>query len=467
MAMKVQKLIIPFLLMVLCQFKSSSQDLNQALRYIKVGNTLREAKQFSESESYLMKGKTIVENLKNTYWTAVVNENIGLLNRDKQDFNNANFYFRKALGLYKVVGSTTSAMVINQILSGINNVTNDVYAGIEIASKGVKLSIIEVKYSPSGESQYSIVKADDITTNAIEATETAFDATVKAAKSYLDTLTIRRKIPLDHILVKGSSGLSNGLKNMGDNKLEKLQTRLQTALNKPVEFITSAKEAELTIRGTLPRSEWTQITMLDIGSGNTKGGYFNETEFKYIDMLGVSTFTQRIEKGKKNKSFADACKSIYEDEIKDDLVRSQFAQLPAYQTRNKCYFMGGIVFALTTYLHPGQFNNKQVAFTYNEVKRFRDMAIGDYAKLTNPNLSDIDDEKLFKKVQQSVKKLREETFNQNQLIAGATLLLGMMEEIRKNDSNKTFAFHRDGYIGWISGVIHDEIEERYKKSKEN
>lgn len=465
--MKLQKLIILFLFMVLCQFKSSCQDLYQALRYIKVGNTLRETKQFSESESYLMKGKTIVENLKNTYWTAVVNENLGLLNRDKQDFNNATLYLKKALGLYKIVGSATSALVISQILSGINNVTNDVYAGIEIASKGVKLSIIEVKYSPTGEIIYSVLKADDVTTNAIEGTDIAFDLTIKTAKTYLDTLSLRRKIPADHIFIVGSSGLSNGLKNMGDNKLGKLQTRLQAELNQPITFITSSKEAELTIRGTLPSSEWNQITVLDIGSGNTKGGYYNDSEFKYIDMLGVSTFTQRIEKAKGNKSFADVCKTIYDDEIKDDLVRSQFAQLPAYQTRNKCYLMGGIVYALTTYLHPGQFNDKQVTFTYNEAKRFRDMAVSDYAKLTNPILTDIDDEKLSKKVQKSIKKLKDETFNQNQLIAGSTLLLGMMEEIKKSDSNKTFVFHRDGYIGWISGVIKDAVEEKYRKNKEN
>lgn len=467
---------------LLCLFMSAcrlvAQDISQAQRYIKVGNTLREAKQFSLAEEYLLKGKTAVEKLKNNYWTAVALENLGLLYRDKRDNNQAVMYFRQASKIYQSVGSNTSAKFVTQVVSGIRGEISDLYGGIEIGSKGVKLSLVSVQFTPTGKMKFAIEKSDDIITDAIKGTDESFKATSLAVKVYLDTLLNRRKLAKDHIFIVASSGLGNGLRkiqqeagssdeNLKMNKLkEMIHTTLGTNWGQPVEFINAKTESELTVKGTLEETEWNTTATLDIGSGNTKGGFFVYQNFKYVDFIGTATFTSMVEKEQKSKSFADACKFVMEDNVQSNQISSQIGQHPEFYTRDKIYLLGGIVYAITTYLHPEQIFDTEVPLTYNEVKQFRERAIADYRAVTSPSLTHIDNDKIIAKANKEIAKLREKTFTQNQIIAGSTLLLGIMEELRKQDTAKKFIFNREGYIGWISGYIVTAIENEYKQKKE-
>ncbi|HEY1056846.1 MAG TPA: tetratricopeptide repeat protein [Emticicia sp.] len=469
------------LVFVFAIFNSIAQDLNMALRYIKVGNTLREAKQFTEAERYLSRGREAVEKLNNRYWMAVAYENLGLLSRDKKDVNNALIYLRKSSDIYQSIGSQTSYTVIKQILSGLKNETSDLYGGVEIGSKGVKLSIIAVKYGADGKLQFVVEKADDTITDAVKGTEVAFNATAKAVKMYLDTLLTRRKLPKDHIFVVASSGVSNGLRKLQqdqglnekswDIKKNDLKTKIENEIrslwSQPVEFLNAKTESELTVRGTLPSTEWSTTATLDIGSGNTKGGFYVLDDFKYVDFLGTVTYSQMVEKNQNGKSYADACKAVMEDGVKEYHISSQLGQYPEFYNREKIYLMGGVVFAVTTYLHPEQILNKEVSLTYNEVKQFRERLIDDYAKATTPSLTHMDDKKAVEKANKEITRLREKTFKQNELIAGTTLLLGIMEDLRKEDEAKKFVFNREGYVGWISGYIVKAIEKDLKQKKES
>ncbi|GAB3515476.1 exopolyphosphatase [Emticicia fontis] len=444
-----------------------------------MGNTLREAKQFTEAERYLTRGRETVEKLNNRYWMAVAYENLGLLSRDKKDINNALIYLRRSSDIYQSIGSQTSYTVIKQILSGLKNETSDLYGGIEIGSKGVKLSIIAVKYGADGKLQFVIEKADDTITDAVKGTDEGFSATAKAVKTYLDTLMTRRKLSKDHIFIVASSGVSNGLRKMQEDaksndlnlKINALKAKVENEIrpqwSQPVEFLNAKAESELTVRGTLPSTEWSTTATLDIGSGNTKGGFYVLDDFKYVDFLGTVTFSKMVEKNQNGKSYGEACKTIMDEGVKEQYITSQLGQYPEFYNREKIYVLGGIVFAVTTYLHPEQILNKEVSLTYNEVKQFRERLINDYVKATTPSLTHIDDTKVIEKANKEITKLREKTFKQNELIAGTTLLLGIMEDLRKEDEAKKFVFNREGYVGWISGYIVKAIEKDLKQKKES
>jgi tetratricopeptide (TPR) repeat protein len=474
-----KRILLAFWLFTLIIGSLSAQDLNQAQRFIKVGGTLREARQFAEAERYLMKGKEIVERLNNRYWIAVAYENLGLLNRDRKDNNNALIYLRRANDIYQSIGSQTSYSVIKQILSGFKNETNDTYAGIEIGSKGVKLSIIAVKYATDGKLQFVVEKADDIITDAVKGSEESFTNTARAVKIYLDTLLTRRRISRDHVFIVASSGLSNGLRkiqedlksNELDQKINQLKNKIMgeiaNAWQQPIEFLSPRREAELTVRGTIPNPEWNTTATLDIGSGNTKGGFYVLDEFSFVDFLGTVTFSKMVEKEQVQPiSYGEACKTLMDKSVKKEYISTQLGQFPEFYNREKIFLLGGIVYALTTYLHPEQIFDKEVALTYNEVKNFRDRLINEYAQATTPSLANIDDSKVLEKANKELIKLREKTFKPNELIAGTTLLLGVMEELRKLDSSKKFIFNREGYVGWISGYILNAIEQEYKQKKE-
>ncbi len=65
-------------------------------RYLKLGNTYREAKQFDIALIYLNKGLTLAQNSNNKYWTAVAYEYKGYLYRDSGDLLSAREYLEKA-----------------------------------------------------------------------------------------------------------------------------------------------------------------------------------------------------------------------------------------------------------------------------------------------------------------------------------------------------------------------------------
>lgn len=118
-------------------------------------------------------------------------------------------------------------------------------------------------------------------------------------------------------------------------------------------------------------------------------------------------------------------------------------------------------------MHPREINNPLVVFSYKDVVKFQDMAIKNYEALTNPDMSAIDSDAAFQKAQADVKFVREKVFNRDEVVAGATLLRGVLEECRRNNpENKEYVFHRNGVIGWISGYIIQAIEKNYQQQKE-
>ena len=450
--------------------------LNIALRYIKAGNTLREAQQYTQAKSLLEKALKTTQSANDRYWTAAAYENLGLLARDRNDLSSAGFYFNKALEGYQAVGATMSAKVIRQIMSGVkgdkdDKPDQDLYGGIDIGSKGVKMSVVSLRFGRDGKPAFKLVRADQHNTAAMEATPTAFAETAKAVSSYLDSLLNGRKIPRNRVFVVGSSGLKAAMEQPDKAgkmaELEKvLKAELGTVWPDPIPFIDAATEAELTVRGTLPESEWTTTATMDIGSGNAKGGYFSsgDNRFEFVDFLGTGVITNLMKAS--GKSVAESAQAVYDDELRNR-VAAEMARKPDFQNRKRIYLLGGIVYALVTYLHPREINNALVPFSYKDAVRLQDLAIKNYATLTNPDLSGIDSDETFKKAQAAARGVRENLFTRDQLIAGATLLRGILDECRKaNPNDKEFVFHRNGVIGWISGYIIRETEKDYQQTKE-
>ncbi|RYC69851.1 tetratricopeptide repeat protein [Spirosoma sordidisoli] len=460
--------IYGLLLLFALSVKVSAQPaagLAQALRYIKAGNTLREANQFTQAAKYLNQGLAGAKNAKDAYWMAAAYENLGWLYRDMNDATQATFYLNKAFDLYKGKYSV-SALALQKFVGGLKK-QEEIYGGIDIGARGVKVSVIALQYASNGRPNFRIIKAESINTGAAEGTPAAFAATAKAVRSYLDTLLNRRSIVRNRVFVVGSSGLKTVLENA--SKLPDLNKALKSELSSvwpnDIPFIDAATEAELTVRGTIAQNEWLTTATLDIGSGNTKGGYFTaDNQFEYVDFPGTSAMTRKIQDS--GKPVAQSAQQVYTDEMQS-VVGRELGRKPEFENRRKIYVFGGIVYALITYLHPQETNKTVVQFSYKDALKFQDLAIRNYEALTNPDMSGIDSDDVFKKAQADVKTVREKIFKRDEIIAGATLLRGILEECRRNNpETKEFHFHRNGQIGWISGFIMKMIETEYQQQKE-
>lgn len=446
-------------------FGQTNTTLMQALRYLKTGNTLREAQQYEKANEYLNRALSGVKAAQNNYWTAAAYENLGLLARDRNDYALASQYLNQAIQLYHTGGYTVSEKVLKQIIGGITD-TEELYGGIDIGAKGVKLSVVALKFSPDGHALFRVVKSETRNTTPIECTPVAFSETAKAVHIYIDSLVTRRKIARNRIFVVGSSGLQTALvKNNKQADLEKaLHDELGSIWPDVIPFIDAATEAELTVRGTIPRREWLTTSTIDIGSGNTKGGYYTtDNTFEYIDFPGTVSMTKKIQEG--GKPVDQSAQQVYTDELLS-VVKREMGRKTGFQHRSRVYMMGGIVYALVTYLHPREINTPLVKFTYKDVLKFQDMAIRNYEGLTNPDLSSIDSEEMMQKSQADVKTVRDKIFKRDEIIAGATLLRGVLEECRRSKpETKEFIFPRGGVIGWISGYVIQSIEKEYRGQK--
>lgn len=84
-------------------YNSPAQTLTSelGLRYLKLGNTHREARNFELASFYLNRGLDLVRSRGSKYWEAVANEYLGLLHRDMNNKFVALDYMRRAESMYK------------------------------------------------------------------------------------------------------------------------------------------------------------------------------------------------------------------------------------------------------------------------------------------------------------------------------------------------------------------------------
>jgi tetratricopeptide (TPR) repeat protein len=463
------KKAIQFLAVIIlfCAASLHAQDLSQGQRWIKIGNSLREVQQFDQAEIYLNKGLKVTRTFKNKYWEAVACEDLGLLYADTEEKVTAGRYFNSALEIFKSLNMELSIKVINDFMSAYNITQNNVwqtYGGIDLGSKGVKFTIIRVKKN-AGAFTFKSVKDASKNTQIIDFTPEAINETVKAVKAYVDTL-INNNISMDNIFV----AVSSGVKQEAD-KVPGRQEQLTNALiagvpeyTKKIEFMTACDEGDLTIKGVVPPKVLYRSSLIDIGSGNTKGGYRERDQANATCInipWGTVTFTKKFA-GKNNKlSYAE---QFFADSINSVITR-QVQNNGDLTNRVYSYFTGGIVWAMCNYMHAESIKADFTEFTKADVDKFLELAKNDYEQLINPDLTRINDEAFLKEAKKQIGNSKS-TFTQDNIIAGAMLLQGIVNEMDSTGAKKKFVFVRFGSVGWISGYIVKRIDAGYAKIAE-
>lgn len=468
-----KKALILILFSIVSLSSHSQTDFATGRRFIKVGNTLREAQRLDEAEEYINKGLAIVKINTGTdakYWEAVGYEYLGMLYRLQEQNVESIRYFNRALDIYKNNGFGVSARALEILLGSVKEV-EDVYGGIDIGARGVKLSVVALKFTTRGEYEYRIIKSETRNTEPSSGTIYAFNETAGAVKELVDSL-INRGIPENRTFVVGSSGLNQALSNINSSKVDELSKILKskvTNYNGDIPLISAEMEAKLVTSGVLPSRFLYNSTAIDIGSGNTKGGYF--TSDKRFEPLvipyGTTTMTSGITKfNKSNRPFADATKSFYDSEVKG-IIQPELSRKTGFKNRKNAFLMGGIVYAMTTYLYPQKIKESFVEFTFEDVKKFKQLAVDNYDLLINPNLDALEsDESLRKEAEKQIKNVKEKTFNQENIIAGATLLENIVADMEKAQPKKKYYFPRYGVVGWITGYVIKSVSDEIKNKKE-
>lgn len=448
----------------------------EAARFIKLGNTLRMVDRSQQAIDLLLRALPAVQ-LKDFYLTAVAYENLGFAYNEQENTEEAVRYFQKALYLYQKLGFAASEAAMRQLIAETSG--KSIYAGIDIGSSGVKLAIFRTTYENGFYAKDIRSKPQAPNVTLIAGTAQSFQAGEAIMSAYLDSINYY-KIPADRVYIAFSSGINETMGKMPDRKKELYErfsaliaSRIPQGQTLTIDTtLTAAREAELFMVGAMPRKFWTTTACIDIGSGNTKGGYyepnpgradytFHPVSFPY----GTKTLANLIDN--KRSLTMDA----YREEalrivktIVDTVVNVEFdVTSPGWYQRKTVGFGGGIAWAMASYLHPERAANAAVPLTMGDVERFKQLALTDYQALTHPNLTNLTDPVVRRKAEADISNVQTQ-FNEKQIIAGALLIETIFRANANVSLPKRFVFIRDSDIGWVTGKFLENLNRNYEQA---
>jgi len=342
-----------------------------------------------------------------------------------------------------------------------------VYAGIEVGSKGVKMSLLELGKDSKSSGSFNIIKDSSVNTDFISFTQPTFNATLNSLSSLYSTAITKYNIPSNRVFTVVSSGVKlQAEKEEKTSWVNNLVDSFKLKIKEPkrrVEVVDALQEARLSHLGIVPPSKRFSTFLIDIGSGNTKGGYFpiddNTSDFKLFTFnWGTKSVANATEKklDEFDKTLTSYSKQLYRTLLSVENSELIYAvnSSGAYNMNDYIAFSGGIVWAAATLLEPEQIDKTVVTVTFEDVQRLTEQLYSDYASLSDVELvKNIKDPNLDKNaIAKEIRRVHG-VFDQRSLMAGAGLLLKIMRQFKSVYESKGFFFVKNGQVGWVSAYV--------------
>jgi hypothetical protein len=363
--------------------------------------------------------------------------------------------------------SVFSLAAQNSLNPTFNN--SNVYTGIEVGSKGVKMSVIEIGKNAQANGAFNILKDTSVNTDFISFTESTFQATLKGLCSLFNTAEVEYKIPSKNIFTVISSGVK--MQAEKDTKLAWINNLIDSFRvnikepNRKIEVIDVKEEGRLSHLGIVPDSRRYATFLIDIGSGNTKGGFFpfgNTKDFKLFQLnWGTKSTTNATNKNCGDDQTLDN----YKKQLLRVLAGAENSEIiyavnssGAYPVSDNVAISGGIAWAVATLSHPEKVDENIIPISYAELVKFSDKLYKNFDAFSpsfltgNINLPD-EKQAAFKQVT-TVHKV----FDQKAMMAGVGLLLKIMRQFESAFGGKEFFLIKNGQVGWVSAYVDQSIE---------
>lgn len=344
-----------------------------------------------------------------------------------------------------------------------------VYAGIEVGSKGVKMTVLEVGKNAQKNGSMNLLKDTSVNTDFITFSPATFSATLDGLTNLYNTAISEYKIPAERIFTAVSSGVK--IQSEKDKKevwVTRLVDSFRTLVREPsrvVTLIDVEEEARLSHLGIIPESRRYNTFLIDIGSGNTKGGYFPNGNTKDIRLFQLSWGTKSVSNETGKRMDEDKSINNYNKQLQRVLAGSADQEITyavnfsgAYKMSDNIAFSGGIAWSVATLLYPELLDNSVVPVTYEEVQAFYDKVYKNYVAFSDTEVSkSVSDNSVDKNaVRDEVKKVNK-VFDQRALMAGTSLLLKIMRQFEGVYEKKQFFLVKNGQVGWISAFVDQSI----------
>lgn len=341
----------------------------------------------------------------------------------------------------------------------------NVFAGIEVGSKGVKMSLIEIDRRENEDPEFRVLNDTSINTDFISFTQPTYHATLTALNDLFSVAVNRNKIPQNNIYTAISSGVNIQAEKANKHDwVNQLINAFKVANNEPdrkVTIVDVIEEARLSHLGIVPESRRYNTFLIDIGSGNTKGGYFPYGNTKEFRLFELTWGTKSAYNAAEKMLFGDNSLDNFNSQIKRVLAGAEHDEIiyavnasGAFPKSDNIAFSGGIAWAVATLISPELNDNDVVPVTYDDVlafseKLFKNPGIySDYfiVKTLPQNTPDLE------KIGKSVKQVNK-VFDQRSLLSGTGLLLKIMRQFDGVVERKKFYLVKNGSVGWITAFV--------------
>lgn len=467
--MKYKNILIVMMMLMGSVLYAQNQQNMAPSRMLKTASSLVEAQQYEAAESYYKKGLAAAIKNKDIYYQAQAYEGLGNLYSRLTQKKQAAASYEKAIKLYRSQGLSVIADVLESLLKGLHG-EGELYAGVEVGAKGIKLSVIELQLHKDSENDYILKTDTSINTDAAALSYQSEVETRNAIAVFYQIIKTRYDIAYNKIHIVISSGLKQDLDRYGKTEYfaqvirpKELDSRIR------INYITPRQEAELSFRGIVPQKNRLTADQLDVGSGNTKGGYFDESN-SFVPVtfaLGTKSFQRLIESKAQGslEEFLESAKKIMDDSLARLMVY-EFANKTEFKTRDVVYLSGGIVWSIASLMYPEKINDNYVEITASDIAAFRKKVYSDYMTLITPDVSKTLDAKDATTTLRNINRVIK-TYDQKAMLAGAIWLDELIQQVNTRNPGKKFIYPRYAYVGWISGYIMDKINKQYMTMASN
>ena len=458
-----KNLLLAFLFFCSALTNAQSIKSQETFRMLKTATSLMEAQQFEAAEEFFKQGLGKSKLSKDYYCQAFAYEGLGNLYTKLDQPELAIAQYKSAIKLYRSQGLTVIANVVESLLKSVQGI-GELYAGVEIGAKGIKLSVIEVKLSKEREYDYTLKVDTSMNTDAASLSYQSEKETSEAIALLLDIIKTRYQIPSKKTYIVISSGLKQELDRY--NKVDYFANVIRPKNMDPqiiINYVTPEQEAELSFMGIVPQKNRYNTDQLDIGSGNTKGGYFN-TRKMFVPVTfpyGTKSFQRLIEakeQGNLNE-YLNVAEQIMNDSLAKLMVY-EFANKNEFKSRDIVYLSGGIVWAIVSLLHPESINNNYTEISYRDISNFRKLVFSNYEEVTKPDITLISNAEDSRASMRNINRVLK-TYDQKALLAGAIWLDELLQQVNTINPTKKFIYPKYAYVGWISGYIIKKITRQY------